>query len=498
VWGDPSRQAAAAVANNSPSSTPSAPMMTVYVTGMEYDQRRTQDPYFIDRMVVRQRAMNSQTGQYETTQGNAFTVERVMPVPYTMRVTVDIWTSSQQQKFEIFEQLGVLFNPSMEISSTDNFLDWTSLSVIYQDGLNWSSRSVPQGTSNAIDVTSWKFYMPIWISSPIKVKKMGIIHKIIASIHKGHAIEDMIDDSLLLGTRQKITPYGYKLLLIGNKLQVLPANSVFIPPNDSFELPVSGPDTDVYWQSFLNVYGVVRPGVSMIAIENPYLDNEIRGTIDFDAADDRLLTYTIDTDTLPQNTLDSIDSIIDPDLKWPTVGLPAAAVGQRYLIVNDIPQQLGYPSPTTIGPNWAGLTQGAGANDIIEYVEYSGVALSKQVYDRPNGVAAGSTVITLNDTENIVAGFEMFMGANLLGLVTHVDHDNSTITIDTPLVSNLVFGAALSFTGTAWQVVFNSVASVDVEYVTNLTSDVQYRYVDGGWMKSWENFYDQGSFRIII
>lgn len=498
VWGDPSRQAAAAIANNSPSSSPSAPMMTVYVTGMEYDQRRTQDPYFVDRMVVRQRTMNSQTGQYETTQGNAFTVERVMPVPYTMRVTVDIWTSSQQQKFEIFEQLGVLFNPSMEISSTDNFLDWTSLSVIYQDGLNWSSRSVPQGTSNAIDVTSWKFYMPIWISSPIKVKKMGIIHKIIASIHKGHAIEDMIDDNLLLGTRQKITPYGYKLLLIGDKLQVLPANSVFIPPNDSFELPVSGPDTDVYWQSFLNVYGVVRPGVSMIAIENPYLDNEIRGTINFDPADDRLLTYAIDADTLPQNTLDSIDSIIDPDLKWPTADLPAAAVGQRYLIVNDIPQQLGYPSPTSIGPNWAGLTQGAGANDIIEYVEYSGVVLSKQVYDRPTGVAAGSTVITLNDTVNIVAGFEMFMGANLLGLVTYVDHESSTVTIDTPLVSNIVFGASLSFTGTAWQAVFNSADSVDVEYVTNLTNNTQYRHVDGGWMKSWENFYDQGSWRIVI
>jgi hypothetical protein len=202
VWGDQSRQAATVVANNSPSALPSAPMMSVYVTGMEYDQRRTQDPYFLDKVNVRQRAINPQTGQYETTQGNAFTIERIMPVPYTMRVSVDIWTTSTQQKFEIFEQLGVLFNPSMEVSSTDNFLDWTSLSVIYQDGLNWSSRSVPQGTSNAIDVTTWRFYMPIWISSPIKVKKLGMIQKIIASIHKGSAIEDMLNDSLLLGTRQ--------------------------------------------------------------------------------------------------------------------------------------------------------------------------------------------------------------------------------------------------------------------------------------------------------
>jgi len=371
VWGDASRQAATVVANNSASTMPSAPMMAVYITGVEYDQRRTQEPYFLDKVNVRQRAINPQTGQYETTQGNAFTVERIMPVPYTLRVAVDIWTTSTQQKMELFEQLGVLFNPSMEVSSTDNFLDWTSLSVIYQDGINWSSRSQPQGSSNAIDIMNWKFYMPVWISSPIKVKKLGMIQKIIASIHKGSAIEDMLNDSLLLGTRQKITPYGYQLLLMGNKLQALPSSEVFIPPNDSIEMPETGPDTDIYWQSFLNVYGVVKPGVSMIALENEYLATEIVGTIEFDPVDDRLLTFNIDPDTLPQNTLVAVDSIVDPDLKWPTIdfskGLPPAVVGQRYLIVSDIAQQLGYPSPSTLGPNWVGLVDGAVANSILEF-----------------------------------------------------------------------------------------------------------------------------------
>jgi len=499
IWGDASRQASTVIANNSPSAMPSAPMMAVYVTGIEYDQRRTQDPYFLDKVNVRQRSVNQQTGEYETTQGNAFTIERIMPVPYTLRVSVDIWTSSTQQKLEIFEQLMVLFNPSMEVSSTDNFLDWTSLSVIYQDGINWSSRSVPQGTSNAIDVMNIKFYMPIWISSPIKVKKMGVIHKIIASIHKGNALEDMLDDRFLLGTRQKITPYGYKLLLVGNKLQVLPDNAVFVPPNDSFELPLNGPDTDIYWQSFLNVYGVVTPGVSMIAIENPYLETEIQGTIEFDPLDDRLLTYNIDPDTLPQNTLDAVDSIIDPDAKWPGVGLPYSFVGQRYLIVSDIPQQLGYPSPSTTGPNWPGLTLGARSNDIVEYVEWNGNSLTKQCYDRPSGINAGQTVITLNDTVNIVEGFEVFRGATSLGLVTYVDHGNSTITIDTPLISGLAFGDSISFTGTAWTVTFDSIYNgINVDYVTNVTSGVQYRYVNGEWQKSWEGFIPAGDYRIIV
>ena len=424
IWGDASRQAATIIANNSASNMPSTPMMSVYISGVEYDQRRTQDPYYVDKVNVRQRSLNQETGEYETTQGNAFTVERPMPVPYTLRVTVDIWTSNTQQQLELFEQIGTLFNPSLEIQSTDNFLDWTSLSTVYQDGLNWNSRTVPQGTGNPINITSWKFYMPIWISSPVKVKKLGMIQKIITSIFKGNAIEAMADDNLLLGTRQKITPYGYKLLLVGNKLQVLPISAVDVPSNNSYDVPANGPATDIYWHSLLNVYGVVKPGVSMVAIENPYLETEIVGTIDYDVDDDRLLTYTIDVDTLPSNSLDAVDSIIDPNIKWPDNNLPSPDAGQRYLIVADIPQQLGYPGPMSLGPNWVGLTEGARANDIIEF-------------------------------------------------------DGST---------------------SEWFVSFNSVTNPvnTVEYVTNITSGVQYRFVKGSWMKSYEGFVDQGDWRVII
>ena len=420
MYGDMSRQVAASISNNSASALPSAPLMTYYVSGLEYDQSRMQDPMFVDKMNIRQRTLNQTTGQYETTQGNAFTIERMMPAPYTLRVTLDIWTTNIQQKLEIFEQFMILFNPGFEIQSTDNFVDWTSLSVVYQDGITWSSRSIPQGSGNAIDIMTVKFYMPIWISTPVKVKKMNFIHKIVASIHKGHAVEDVQNDNMLLGTRLKVTPYGYKLLLVGNKLQVLPNEALFTPPNDSLELPVSGPDTDVYWHAFLNVYGVMESGVSMIAIENPYLANEIIGTIEYDSLDDRLLTFNIDTDTLPANTLDPVDSIIDPDWKKPGNGLPVAALGQRYLVINDIPPQLGYGTLSTIAPDWPGLTSGANPYDIIE------------------------------------------------------------------------------FDGTDWIVSFSGIDSSSVEYVTNLTSGIQYRFSDQHWQKSYEGFYDAGSFRIIL
>jgi len=415
MYGDSSRQAATIIANNSASNLPSAPLITYYITGLEYDQRRTQDPTFVDRINVRQRTYNSETLAYEQTQGQAFTVERLMPVPYTLRITVDMWTTNYNQKLELIEQLGTLFNPSLEIQSTDNFIDWTSLSVVYQDGLTFSSRSIPQGSGNPIDVLSWKFYIPIWISTASKLKKLGVVEKIIASIFKGNALSDIQDDDLLLGTRQKITPYGYKLLLIGNSLQLLPANQDFYPSNIDLDLPPN-PNTALYWSSLLNVYGTIRPGISQIWLQNPYMDTEIIGTIVPDPVDDRLLIYNIDTDTLPQNTLNPVDSVINPLLTGPNSGLPGAINGRRYLIVENI----GHANNTTVA--WGNLI--ANANDIIQY-------------------------------------------------------SSST---------NL------------WTVSFDSSAATTVQYVTNLTTNVQYRYNvdDTVWMKSFEGWYDQGLYSIVI
>jgi hypothetical protein len=413
MYGDASRQASTIIANNSASNLPSAPLITYYITGLEYDQRRTQDPTFVEKVNVRQRAYNQDTQSYETTQGQAFTVERLMPVPYTLRVQVDIWTTNYNQKLEIVEQLGTLFNPSLEIQSTDNFIDWTSLSVVYQDGLTFSSRSIPQGTGNPIDVMSWKFYMPIWISTSAKLKKMGVINKIIASIYKGKALQDIQDEDLLLGTRQKITPYGYKVLLIGNTLQLLPANEAFYPPNTDLDNP-NNPNTNLYWSSLLNVYGKVKPGISQIWLQNPYMEDDIVGTIVPDPVDDRLLIYNIDPDTLPQNTLDPVDAVVNPLLQGPNAGLPGPIVGRRYLIVEDI----GSEGSSTVA--WGTLV--AKANDIIQY------------------------------------------------------------------------------NGSEWVISFSAEEATTVEYVTNLTTNIQYRYVqqEGQWMKSYEGWYDQGDYSIVI
>jgi hypothetical protein len=104
-----------------------------------------------------------------------------------------------------------LFNPALEIQSTDNYVDWTSLTAVYLETPNWSSRTVPIGTENPIDVATLTFKLPVWISPPAKVKKLGVIQKIIASIHdgEGNLSEAVYNDTNLMGMRQYFTPLDY-------------------------------------------------------------------------------------------------------------------------------------------------------------------------------------------------------------------------------------------------------------------------------------------------
>jgi len=140
MYGDLTRQVASIIRDNSENKIPTAPRMAVYVTGLEMDRDRTADSSLISKRHVRERTYDTATGQYLNTQGKNYTVERHMPAPYTLKVSADIWASNTEQKLQILEQILVLFNPSFEIQTTDNYLDWTSLTVVNMEGITFSSR----------------------------------------------------------------------------------------------------------------------------------------------------------------------------------------------------------------------------------------------------------------------------------------------------------------------------------------------------------------------
>ena len=370
-YGDASRQAQTIIQNNTANSLPSTPMMSFYIVGMDYDRGRIQEPYHINKMQVRQRTYDPSSDSYETTQGNAFTVERLMPVPYKMTINLDIWTSNTNQKMQLFEQIATLFNPSLEIQSTDNYIDWSSLSVVDLDRVQWSNRTIPVGTENPIDIMTMTFSMPIWINSPARIKKLGVVERIIASIYdsQGDPVNAITNNDLLLGTRLKITPYNFQVVLLDGQLQILNSNAVVLPNAKSlapFTLPIIE-NPQIVWPAVISAYGVLRPGISYITLSDPWNpDNEIVGTISVNPADDRLLIYNIDPDTAPKNTLSPINAIVNPLLSAPDDGLDSSLIGQRYLLTESTGNRANTSNPLA----WRGVNGQplyAEANDIIEF-----------------------------------------------------------------------------------------------------------------------------------
>jgi hypothetical protein len=363
-YGDSSRQVSTVMQNNSPNFLPSTPLMTFYITALDYDRPRMQEPYHVSKIAVRQRTYDESTESYETTQGNAFTIERLMPVPYSLTINLDIWTSNTNQKFQLLEQIIPLFNPALEIQSTDNFIDWTSLSVVELESSRWSSKTIPVGTEDPIDITTLTFKIPIWISSPAKVKKLGVVERIVASIYdaNGDASLAITDNDLLLGTRQVFTPFDYQVLLIGNKLQALRPQQVVDQANTSLN-PADSPASNLMWHAVVGDLGVLREGISLVKLEQED-GTEVVGTVSYDPTDDRFLLFSVDPDTVPSNTLSPINAVINPLISGPGSGLPVATQGQRYLLTEDTGSDNGYAQA------WSGVFGQylvAQANDIIEY-----------------------------------------------------------------------------------------------------------------------------------
>lgn len=370
-YGDGSKQVANILSNNSGGNAlPPVPAIAVYISALNYDRDRIQSPSFVGTMNIRQRSYNDMTHEYENQQGNAFTVERSMPVPYMLELKADVWTSNTKQKLQLFEQLSVLFNPALEIQNTDNYIDWTSLSVIYLDGLVWSGRSIPIGTENPPDVMTLSFKLPVWISPPAKIKKLGVIQKIIASIHDadGNLSDSILNETNLLGARQYFTPMNYGVLLIGNTLTLLKTSEFADPRSPTIVQVQPKIGTKDNWHNLINMYGVLNNGTSQVRLMSNDGITEIVGTVSYHPSDDALLIFNADIDTYPTNTLTPIDAIIDPRKDTAIALAQSATSGTRLLILHSIGDSA---NPIGYGPEvWRGTDNSdlvAQANDIIEY-----------------------------------------------------------------------------------------------------------------------------------
>lgn len=459
-YGDMSRQVAQIIKKGSENTLISAPQISCYITNIAYDRDRMQNPYHIDKKHIREREYDATTGQYTGAPGQSHTIERIMPTPFEITFRADIFTTNTDQKLQILEQLLVLFNPALELQTTDNFLDWTSLSYVELTNVNYTSRAIPQGIADEIDVASLDFITPIWLSPPAKLKKLGVIEKIIMSIYDEDAgevdVNGILGESLL--SKQTVTPGNYALLLIGNRMTLLgdqknSGNTTHATnrANKVFESQ-SQYGTKINWRKLEALYSkVIQNGISQVKLQQSSTNVNgddiivnVTGTVAIDPQDENTLLFTVDSDSVPTNTLEAVDAVINPLTFNPS----SATTGTRYLITEDIGNKINTDGKTASETDIRASDNDGdpSADTVPNYADAWGTT-----------IASANDIIEKDDAGNWVRKFDA--NANTL-------YSDSTYTA--------------------------------VQYVTNLTTGIQYKWTgeNGYWVKSYEGFYEPGSWSI--
>jgi hypothetical protein len=147
-----------------------------------------------------------------------------------------------------------------------------------------------------------EFSMPVYISPPAKVKKLGIIKTVIANIFtESGAVTDLSD----LVYNESGAAASIRVTA-DNAAVVLMKGPDGTGPNDYY-LTFDKEDT---WTRVLDIHGGVANG-GLIHFMQP-TGFEITGTFAINSVDPSVLVVTLDEDTIPSNTEQAIDRIVDP------------------------------------------------------------------------------------------------------------------------------------------------------------------------------------------
>jgi len=506
MYGDSDRQVANITRQNSENKINSTPRIAVYITDLQLDRERLGDATHIDKVHIRERDIED--GAYTSSQGKNYTVERIMPTPFKLTLKADIWAGSAEQKLQILEQILMLFNPSLEIQTTDNYLDWTSLSVVNLTNMTFSNRQIPVGNDSNIDIATLTFDMPIWISPPSKVKTLGVVTNIIMGMYKGNSsstygyidglgvdyVEGNPNLSDVLSTaRASIDNFG--ITVHGGSAMILDAGeNVTYTNNNSLYVSVKN-GSDINWRIILDQYpGQFRPGVSRLFLIQED-GTEVSGTSVLNPLDETVLTISWDSDTFPNNTdiaslnrpnsLGTFDAIVDPEKSGPGAGLDLPSVGTRYLIINNIG-----------GGIRETLVADGRSNRIDTNIEFT------RVYDSRVLVNNAEVAFTAVDSQGLlvlrlatpvqiddIITYELYVNED--GPAAWKNLDNSDFIANTNDI--------IEWDGEKWTVLFNAEATTDqLVYLTNIYTNVQYKWNGVQWRKSFEGEYARGLWRLEL
>ena len=462
MYGDQDRQVASIIRNNSENKVSSVPRIAVYITSLSLDRERLSDATFVSKVHVREREVDDTVAPkaYTQGQGRNYTIERIMPNPFKLTMKIDIWAANTDQKLQILEQILILFNPSLELQTTDNYVDWTSLTVLNLNDIAWSSKQVPVGNDTPIDIASLTVDTPIWLSPPVKVKHLGVITKIVASLWEGsNSAPGQYIDGLGVDMTGPTTSFStllsedittitnYHIQVYNNQAILLGPTENAIPYEPTLEIPVRQ-GSSINWRELLEKYpGKFVDGSSQIYLLQPN-GSEIVGTVAINPLDETILTITWDADTLTSNTGIDSDGYLDTDPSYGDNLYRTNSPGTFDAIIN----------PQTTGPN------------------------DPKFITRYGSLEAGRRYLIIEDigSEINVDGADAWKSLGGDDLIARAND-------------------IIEWTGESWNVIFDSNQESDtMVWQTNIYTNIQYLWNGVSWIKSFEGDYRVGQWRLEL
>lgn len=524
MYGDITRQVGSIIRENSENKLPSAPRIGVYITSLQMDRARLSDSSFVSKINLREKEFDSDTNSYISQQAKGYTVERLHPTPYTLAINIDVWSTSTEQKLQILEQIFMLFNPDLEFQTTDNYVDWTSLTTLYLEDINFSSRSIPVGTQDDIDVATIGFTAPIYISPPTKVKKLGIITDIITSVFnteqgtvslEGFNPPTDSDQGAVSGTTvlpdgsivtNGSASVGNGRLDLNNPLVTSYRNFDIIVQEETAQLALNRKLRvgEVNWLNILEAELPARfqPGISQIRIRRAELNTEVVGTFALKSGDDFTIEIVWDTDTLPSNTLiegptktdGTIDYIVNPiDFNPSSV----KTVGTRIILLGPLGFKVDRTFEATYSDNkihtdldFNILSSSLGDRIGDETVTSFNVYVNGLAVEATGSNAGDKFLITLDVPYNAGDEVKYILNLNEDGAAAWKNADTSDFVAD---ANDIV-----EWDGSKWNIIWDSSIENETTYVTNITTGQQYYWNNYYWQTAIDGYYPRGTWSITL
>lgn len=156
------------------------PLISAYLTSIEMNEENRQAPMHIDNTVY--------VEEDGITKGN---LSRHMPVPYRGTIDLSIYTSNSTMKFQLLEQILLMFTPTLSLQKSDDINDWTNITQVELLSIS-PEENAPAGPDERMIVDTLTFSFDFYLNYPFQTNT-SIIEEIVLNMKDDTIVIEGID-----------------------------------------------------------------------------------------------------------------------------------------------------------------------------------------------------------------------------------------------------------------------------------------------------------------